>query len=78
MAEVITLEFLAGQPRRMLDEMASMRGDIRVLTAIVLRQKETLVRMLEQLTAMVAQNARTVDRLRAVDERASRLEEHNP
>jgi hypothetical protein len=61
-AEVITLEFLAGQQRRMLDEMASMRDDIRVLTAIVLRHEEILIRMLGQLTAMVAQNARIVDR----------------
>ena len=72
---VITLVFLAGQQRQMLDEMASMRDGIRVLTAIVLRHEETLIRMLEQLTAMVAQNARVVDRLRAVDERVSRLEE---
>ncbi len=75
MAEVVTLEFLAAQQRRMLDEMASMRDDIRVLTAIVLRHEETLIRMLEQLTAMVAQNARVVDRLRAIDERVTRMEE---
>ena len=44
MAETITLEFLAAQQRRMLDEMVSMRGemgsirdDIKVLTTIVLR-----------------------------------------
>ena len=75
MAETITLEFLAAQQRRMLDEMASMRDDIKVLTAIVLRHEETLIRILEQITAMVAQNARIVDRLRALDERVSRLEE---
>ena len=75
MAETITLEFLAAQQRRMLDEMASMRDDIKVLTAIVLRHEETLIRILEQITAMVAQNARIVDRLRGLDERVSRLEE---
>jgi hypothetical protein len=75
MAETITLEFLAAQQRHMLDEMASMRDDIRVLTAIVLRHEETLIRILEQITAMVAQNARIVDRLRSLDERVSRLEE---
>jgi len=78
MAEVITLEFLAGQQRRMLDVMASVRDDIGVLTAIVLRHEATLIRILKQITAMVAQNARVVDRLRAVDERVSRLEEQNP
>jgi hypothetical protein len=58
MPETVTLEFLAGQQRRILDEIASMRDDIRVLTAIVLRHEETLIRMLEQMTTMVAQNAR--------------------
>jgi hypothetical protein len=82
MPETITLEFLATQQRRILDEMVSMRGemgsirdDLRVPTAIVLRHEETLIRVLEQITAMVAQNARVVDRLRAFDERVSRLEE---
>ncbi len=83
MAETITLEFLATQQRRMLDEMVSMRGemgsirdDIKVLTTIVLRHEETLIRILEQITAMVAQNARVVDRLRVIEGRVSRFEEH--
>ena len=75
MPESVTLEFLAGQQRRILDEIASMRDDIRVLTAIVLRHEETLIRTLEQMTAMVAQNARIVDRLRALYERVTQLEE---
>jgi uncharacterized coiled-coil protein SlyX len=74
MSETITLEFLAAQQRRILDEIASMRDDIKVLTAIVLRHEETLIRVLEQMTAMVAQNARIVDRLRALDERVTQLE----
>ena len=53
MPEIVTLEFLA-QRRRILDEIASVRDDIKVLTAIVLRDQETLIRVLEQ---MVAQNA---------------------
>jgi hypothetical protein len=52
-----------------------LRDDIKVLTAIVLRHEETLIRVLEQMTAMVAQNARIVDRLRALDERVTQLEE---
>jgi hypothetical protein len=48
MAETVTLEFLAAQQRR----IASMRDDIKVLTAIVLRHEETLIRVLEQMTAM--------------------------
>jgi hypothetical protein len=81
MTETITLEFLAAQQHRILDEMlamwgelASLRDDMRVLTAIVLRREETLIRILEQINAMVSQNARIVDRLRGLEERASRLE----
>jgi hypothetical protein len=75
MAETVTLEFLAAPQRRMLDEMALMRDDIKVMTAIVLRHEETLIRVLEQITAMVGQNARIVDRLRVIEERVSRFEE---
>jgi hypothetical protein len=57
MPETVTLEFLASQQRRILDEIASVRDDIKVLTAIVLRHEETLIRVLEQMTAMVSQNA---------------------
>jgi hypothetical protein len=53
---------------------ACLRDDIKVLIAIVLRHKETLIRMLEQLTAMVAQNADIVDGLGVVEDRANALE----
>ncbi len=81
MAETITLEFLAAQQRRMLDEMVSMRGEMGsirhdIKVTIVLRHGETLIRILEQITAMVAQNARVVDRLRVIEGRVSRFEEH--
>ena len=82
MAETITLEFLAAQQRCMIDDMALMRDDIKVLTAIALRHENTLLRldetlrgMLQQMRAMVAQNARVVDRVRGLEERVSRLEE---
>jgi hypothetical protein len=75
MPETVTLEFLASQQRRILDEIVSVRDDIKVLTAIVLRHEESLIRVLEQMTAMVSQNARIVDRLRALDERVTQLEE---
>jgi hypothetical protein len=75
MPETVTLEFLAAQQRCILDELALMRDDIKVLTAIVLRHEQTLIRVLEQITAMVGQNARIVDRLRAIEERVGRLEE---
>ena len=60
--------------QRLTTEVASLRNDLRVLTAIVLRHEETLIRMLEQMQAMVAQNARIVDRLRAVEDRVGAFE----
>jgi hypothetical protein len=38
-----------------------LRDDIKVSTAIVLRHEETLIRTVEQMTAIVARNARVVD-----------------
>jgi hypothetical protein len=35
--EPITLEFLARQQQRLLNEMGSMRNDMQVLTAMVMR-----------------------------------------
>lgn len=60
---------------RLTTEVASLRDDMKVLTAIVLRHEETLIRVLEQITMMVAQNARIADRLRAVEDRLNVLED---
>lgn len=67
MTETVTREFLAAPRRRILDELTLMRDDIKVLTAIVLRHEEMLIRVLEQITAVVGQNARFVDRLQAIE-----------
>jgi hypothetical protein len=48
---------------------------MKVLTAIVLRHEETLIRVLEQITAMAWQNARIVDRLRAIEDRLDATED---
>ncbi len=70
MVEPVTLEFLGAQLERVFaelrtirDEQAATRDDIRVLTAIVLRHENTLVDMLQQVRAMVAQHQRFNDRL---------------
>jgi hypothetical protein len=61
---------------------ARCSDQITVLTAIVLRHEtmlqrldETMNGILQQITAMAAQNARTVDRLRILDERVDALED---
>jgi hypothetical protein len=40
--EPITLEFLARQQQRMLEEMASMRDDMQLLTVMVMRLDGTV------------------------------------
>ena len=78
MAESVPLEFLGAQIERMLAEQASLREDMHVLTAIVLRHGNTLnaVRedardMLRQISAMAAQHQRFGDRLRRLEEQSA-------
>jgi hypothetical protein len=68
MAETVTLEFIAKQLDRVIAEQSAMREDIHVLTAIVLRHENTLVDMLQQMRAKVAQHQRFNDRLRRLEE----------
>jgi hypothetical protein len=74
--ETVDLAYIGRALQRLTTEVASLRDDMRVLTAIVLRHEETLIRMLEQMQAMVAQNARIVDRLRSVEDRVGALEDN--
>jgi hypothetical protein len=69
--EPVSLELLARQQERLISDVAGLRDDMRVLTAIVLRQEGTLTNLLDQVRAMVAQAQRTADRVR-------KLEEHLP
>jgi hypothetical protein len=50
--EPVTLEFLARQQQRMLDEMSSFRDDMQVLTAMVMRLDGTVGLVLTELRAM--------------------------
>jgi hypothetical protein len=70
--ETVDLAYIGRGLQRLSTEVASLRDDMKVLTAIVLRHEETVIRVLEQITTMVGQNARTVDRLRAVEDRSMR------
>jgi hypothetical protein len=73
--ETVDLAYIGRALQRLTTEVASLRDDMKVLTTIVLRHEETLLRVLEQITTMVSQNARSVDRLRAVEDRLEALEE---
>jgi hypothetical protein len=72
MPETVTLELLAAQQQRVLDELGAVRvemaaqrtefvtirDDITVLTAIVMRQENTLKAILDQLRTMTTQQHR--------------------
>lgn len=80
--ESVSLEFLARQIRGMRDDVQALKDDMRVLTAIVLRHENQLERinasmaeMLNQMRAMVAQHQRFGDRLLALDDRVSAVED---
>jgi methyl-accepting chemotaxis protein len=73
--ESVNLEFLARQLRRVIDDIAPVKEDMNVLTAIVLRHDQEFSRlntklddMLNQMRAMVRQHQRFSERLRALEE----------
>ena len=68
-AEPVSLELLARQQERLISDVSGLRDDMRVLTAIVLRQENTMNSVLDQLRAMVAQSQRTTDRVRKLEEK---------
>jgi len=74
---VVDLAVIGRILQRLVNEVASLRDDMRVLTAIVLRHEtmlrrlgETMNGILEQMRAMVAQHQRIADRERVLEERA--------
>ena len=54
--------------QRLTSDMAALRDEMRVQTAMILRQDGTLNAVLEQLRAMVAQHQRTAERVRQLEE----------
>jgi hypothetical protein len=66
--EPITLEFLARQQQRVLDEIGSMRDDMQVMTAMVMRLDGTVGLVLTELRAMHGQNQRLANRVRRLEE----------
>lgn len=73
--EKVTLEFLARQLRRVIDDIASLKDDMGVVTAMVVRHDQEFSRlnaklddMFNQMRAMVRQHQRFSERLRALEE----------
>ena len=67
--EPVTLEFLARQQQRVLDELSSFRDDMTVLTAMVMRLDGTVGLVLTELRAMHSQHNRLANRVRRLEER---------
>lgn len=66
--EPITLEFLARQQQRVLEEIGVMRDDMQVLTAMVMRPDGTVGLVLTELRAMHGQHQRLGSRVRRLEE----------
>ena len=78
----LDLAFIGRALQRLTGDMAALRDEMRVQTAMIARQDTAIVRlaasiagqdatlnaMLEQLRAMVAQHQRTADRVRQLEE----------
>ena len=74
-SEPADLTFIGRALQRLTSDVASLRDDMHVVTAIALRQDRGFERlntklddMLEQLRAMVAQHQRTAERVRQLEE----------
>ena len=72
---VVDLEYIGRALPRLTSDVASLRDDMHVLTAIALRHDREFERlntklddMLQQLRAMVAQHQRTAERVRQLEE----------
>ena len=61
------LSFLARQNERILTELASLRDDMTVLTAIVLRLDGSQTNLLQEIRAMHSQISRMNDRIRKLE-----------
>lgn len=67
----VDLSFIAAQLRQVSDDLAAMRDDLRVLTAIAMRKDRTLAALLTEVRAMHAQHDCMDGRLRAPEARMS-------
>jgi hypothetical protein len=79
--EAVDLVYIGRALQRFTGDVAGLKDDMRVLTAIVMRQdrqfeglSDDLRDLARQLTAMVAQHARMADRLDGIRDRLDSIE----
>ena len=63
----VDLNFLSRQIARLSSDVASLRDDMTVLTAVAMRQDTTLAAVLTELRAMHSQHSRLANRVRALE-----------
>jgi hypothetical protein len=66
----ITLDFLAEQQARILDQLRTMQDDATVATAILMRLDGTVSGLVQEVRAMHSQHARLSNRVRALEDKA--------
>jgi phage shock protein A len=67
--ERVDLAYIGQALHRLTTEVASLRDDMGVLTAIVTRLDHSHARLLEEIRATHSQVARLASRVRAIDDR---------
>lgn len=65
---VIDLAYIGQALQRLTGEVASLRDDMHVLTAIVQRMDNSQGRLLEEVRAIHSQNSRLRERVRQLEE----------
>jgi hypothetical protein len=66
----VDLALIARQQRQIITDLGTLREDMSVLTAIVLRQDSTLTALLTEVRAMHSQHSRLANRVTALEEPA--------
>ena len=64
----ITLDFLAAQQDRILAELAALRDDVRIMSAIVQRLDGTMTGALNEIRAEHARSDRLAERVRRLED----------
>jgi len=65
----IDLAYIGRALQRLTTEVAALRDDMTVLTAVVMRQDATLTALLSEVRAIHTQHARLADRVRQLEEK---------
>jgi hypothetical protein len=66
--DTVAIEFMGRQLDRVITEISSLRDDMTVLTAIVMRMDGTMTGLLTETRAVHSQISRIAERVRKIEE----------